>query len=410
MNLDSSQQRAVENILTTKSRVSVLTGKPGCGKTHTIKEILRRFFGGMLSSPERTYLCASSGKAAKVMESALDEIPEIVNQPQTVHRMLGFRGKEWVHGQDNKLVAELIICDEASMLDSELMARIIYSTPDGCKLLFVADHNQLPPVGAGAPIRDIVQASIKGQVSVLEINHRQQNGSVIASACENCLVGKPLSYGQGIDSLYLQEVEEKTEIPLSVLDLVREWEQNGKEYVVLSPQYNGEAGILNINLVLQKALNQAGTGKQEIKVYDYMLREGDKVMNTKNLYDLGVFNGFTGTIIDIGRVVDGVTVSVDFDGDIVTYQGLAQIKHLQLGRCISIHKSQGSEYKRGVCIIHSSHYYQLQRALLYVALSRFKEICHIVGDKKGINRALKNVVSTKRNTYLGDTLKNRETE
>lgn len=403
--LDDSQESAVNNIIKTK-HISVLTGGPGFGKTFTIQELLLRLWSHHGIKPHLTRLACPTGKAAKVLNEALRV--EVKNKPSTIHRMLGCNGKGWTFNQFNRLEAECLILDEASMIDSALLARVITSISEGCKIVLVGDKDQLPPVAAGCPFRDVVSYGEQDAVSRLQINHRQREGSLIAHGCglvnsgERLLFGAPgknTLNGQRADDLFFVEEEEKEEIPDAVAIIAKRWHDAGEDYCVLAPQRTGACGVAALNIYLQAALNPPDALKAEIEVAPWLtLREGDKVLHTQNNYDLDVFNGFTGRVLNVDPI-SGV-ILVDFDGQHVTYTKTNEIKQLALGYCLTIHKSQGSQYKRGVLVCHSSHYYMWSRQLLYTAISRFKEELWVVGNKKAIKRAVDNSTEKARNTYL----------
>ena len=409
--LDTSQQEAVDNISKLSSRVYVLTGAGGSGKTYTIQHLLEKLWAdeGNDITNETTYLAAPTGKAAKIINDAfkLAEF-EIDNPAKTIHRLLQYNpGMGWGYNKENKLDATLVILDEASMTDSLLLSRVIDALPDDCVLLLVGDKNQLAPVAAGQPFTDLVTLGAGDVVNELKTNHRQAQGSLIAHACLSILEGKKPTWGvkgentlggELQDDLFFIEEPEKEEIPLIVLDLVREWDENGADYVVLAPQRTGVCGVDAMNKFLQSMLNPPMIDKPEIKVAWLTLRVGDKVLQTKNNYELDIFNGFTGVVLSIDTVA-GVVV-VDFDGQIVNYEKTEHIQQLTLGYCMTVHKSQGSQFKYGVLVCHSSHYFMWSRSLLYTGVSRFRQELYVVGDNKAVKRGLSNVVSGDRNTHL----------
>lgn len=422
--LDDSQQQAISDI-SAYPGISVLTGGPGRGKTFTIKALLLKLWNTPYTTnnpqypyqPNTTYLACPTGRAAKVLDEALAEDAEfynmVANKPATIHRMLGCQGPTWVYTKDNPLPADLVVLDETSMVDSELLARVIQSTKLGCKFVLVGDSQQLNPVGPGNPFKDII--GFNKNVSRLEVNHRQRDGSLIANACELIQKGKAPLFGkhgkhtlQGKleDDLFFEDYEDKEDIPEKVVELCREWHEQGKDYQVLSPQRNGVVGVENLNKVMQEALNPgSGSGRDEYVIAPWLtIREGDKVKNTKNNYELNIFNGFIGTVMDI----DQIGFTVDFDGQLVSFEKQKDIKNLVLGYVITYHASQGSQYSKGIIICHSSHSYMLSRNLLYVGISRFKDELVVVGNKKGLSRAVKNVVSTFRNTYLREVFKGKK--
>ncbi|MEA1866577.1 MAG: AAA family ATPase [Thermodesulfobacteriota bacterium] len=406
LSLDLSQQQAVESILNIPG-LSVLTGGPGYGKTHSIFYLLEQEWGGKFNCLT-TYLATPTGKAAKVLDEALSKDENFylstINKPMTIHRMLGCQGKHWIHNSGNRLNCDLLILDESSMIDSALLARVITSVNKECKIVLVGDSDQLAPVGPGCPFRDIVASG--RNVSRLAINHRQEQGSRIAGACEAIKVGKwpvSISGSDGNDGdLFFHELEDKEDIPAQTVEICREWQENNEDYVVLSPQRSGVCGVESINLILQQKLNPARQGKKELEVAPWLtFREGDKVLVTKNNYKLNVFNGFMGVILEIDILQN---IVIDFDGEIVVFQERKDIKNLALGYCLTYHKSQGSEYRKGIIICHSTHYFMLSRSLLYVGVSRFQDELHIIGDKKGLRRAIKNNTTSNRQTYLSQAM------
>ena len=409
--LDQSQQQAVDNIAALSSRVYLLIGAGGSGKTYTIQHLLTMLWDSPENeiTPERTYLASPTGKAAKVINDSFAKSGfEVHNEAATIHRMLLFNpGTGWGYNEDCPIPASLMIIDEASMVDSMLLSRVIEALPEGCILILVGDENQLPPVGPGQPFTDLIMCGAKEIINKLTTNHRQKQGSLIAHACLSVLDGKMPTFGTrgnntlgGIldDDLFFREEEDKEEIPAIVAELCGPWHEFDQDYVVLAPQRTGACGVDAINKYLQEKLNPAMPDKPQIKVAWLTLRVGDKCLQTKNNYKLNVFNGFTGTVKDIDSI-NGV-IMVDFDGQLVTYEESADIKELTLGYCMTIHKSQGSQFNYGVLVCHSSHYYMWSRSILYTGVSRFRQELHVVGDRRAIKRGLSNVVSGERNTLL----------
>ena len=415
--LDTSQQAALDAITDKNApRVSILTGGPGRGKTYTVEAIVTKIIALGKVDPTKIFFAAPTGKAAKVLKEYLNNSPlEVVNEPMTIHRLLGCAGIDWTYNEYNPLNADLLIIDEASMIPSSLMARVLRSISANCKIILVGDADQLPPVEAGCPFLDVVKSNndkFKAAVSRLTINHRAAEGGMIAAACEEINAGKPPVFGRTgqrtlggarLDDLFFVEREDKEDIPQAIVDIIQEWHTTGEDYQVLAPQRSGLCGVEALNKHLQLTLNPGGPEKSAIELgRDTILRQGDKVINTKNNYDLNIFNGYIGTILEVDPY--DKTMVVDFDGQFVCFDDYNDIKNLQLGYAITIHNSQGSQYKRGVVVIHSSHTYMLSRSLLYVAVSRFKEELHVVGNKRALKTALRNNATQSRNTYLAEML------
>ncbi|MBL0732219.1 MAG: AAA family ATPase [Desulfosarcina sp.] len=406
---DKHQESAVRNLINPPRKISVLTGGPGRGKTTMLKQILEALQGTNKSMfGMNVLLCCPTGKGAKQMQAAIPH-----SEPMTIHRMLGCQGPgEWTYNENNRIFGvDCVVCDEASMVGSRLLSRIIDGIDEKAKIILVGDADQLPPVPAGSPFHDIC-ARIKDPrvVNRLIVNFRQAEGSLIADAADKILNKKSIKFGipgqhalggSREDDLFFREIEDKELIPDEVFQLCKGWAAKGEDYQILSPQHSGIAGVENLNKYLQEKLNPASPKKRQKKVSAFLtLRTGDKVINKKNNYKLGIFNGFVGHIVRI----DSEGILIDFDGEKVMIEEQADLRQIKLAYCLTIHASQGSEYQNGVVICHSSHYFMLSNSLIYVAVSRFKNKLYVVGNKKGLNRAIKNKKSNERQTYLSDVL------
>lgn len=424
--LDNSQQLAIDNISESGSRINLLIGGAGAGKSTTIKHLLIRLWNDQTKeiTNKNTFIAASTGKAAKVIQEHFASADfEVENEPRTVHRMLGFNpGTGWGFNLENKMNAKLVIVDEASMLGSLLLSRIIAAITDDCVLVLVGDENQLMPVDAGSPFFDLITYGNKGIVNRLTFNHRQNMGSLIAHSCSSILTGTMPTWGimgsktlggELYDDLFFHEEDDKELIPEKVCQLCKEMWANGDDFIILSPQRTGVVGTEAMNKFLQQSLNPPADDKAEYKLGWAVLREGDRVIQTSNNYELDCYNGFTGVVVSIKHdpsSSNGVVITVDFDGQIIEYAKREHIKDLALGYVITGHKSQGSQWAKGIVIMHSSHYYMASRNLLYTMISRFRQELHVVGDKRAVKRGLSNVVSGERNTLLKLKLAEKWTE
>lgn len=411
MPLDSSQHAAVDQMATLRHRTNLLIGRGGAGKTFTIQHLLTQLWEDETNDiePETTFLTAPTGKAAKVINDAFaNDGFEVFNPAKTIHRLLEFHPAfGWGYDENNHLNATLVIIDEASMVDSLLLYLVIRALPKDCLLILVGDDAQLPPVAPGQPFTDLINLGPKEIINRLTRNHRQAQGSLIANGCLSILEGQVPTWGtkgeftlKGTleDDLFFIQEQDKEAIPAIVADICRPWHEQNLDYAVLAPQRKGVVGVEEINKYLQEQLNPADQGKPQLKIGWLTFRLGDRVLQTKNNYDLDVFNGFTGVVAGVDERERRMVV--DFDGQIVTYTKPDDIKQLVLGYCMTVHKSQGSEFKFGILICHSSHYFMWNRSLLYTGVSRFRQELHVIGNKKALRRGLDNVVSGERQTFL----------
>lgn len=430
--LDEHQAKAkamIVNSLSSLRKVFVMCGSAGRGKSTVVAEAI----GDLLRAglwPDDIRIMTPTGKAASVVNRMLREffggkLP--ILGARTIHRGLGCKGPMmgWKFNEKNKLKSRIIILDESSMIDSALLARVIKSVDRDCKIIMVGDHEQLFPVSAGCPFFDIIKYGDQSFVSKLVVNYRQQAGYLLADGIEQVLRGEVPIFGKRQhdtlgkgqeDNIFFEGVEDAVDVPAEVIKQVKEWEKNGVDYIVLSPQWRGPAGVDKINEVLQQELNPVvSDGAEEegrslscfaeqkgsIKLAGRELREGDRVKQTKNDYDLGVFNGFIGRIIRIAVDESGEDyIVVDFDGKEYRYIDKKQINNLQLGYCVTVHSSQGSEYEKVCMVCHSTHAFMLSKQLLYVAFSRARQELVVVGNKKGLKLGIRNRRAGQRQTYL----------
>jgi exodeoxyribonuclease V alpha subunit len=383
---------AVEN------KVMVITGGPGTGKTTIISAILK-IFSKLKAS---VFLAAPTGRAAKKMSETTG------HEAKTIHRMLEYSMQKggFQKNEENPLDCDLLIVDEASMIDITLMHYLLKAVPMQATLIMVGDVNQLPSVGAGNVLKDIIAA---GAVPVVKLNEifRQARESLIIVNSHLINSGKlpPLKSSKDkLDDFYFIEQEDPEGVLKTILDLVK-----GRiprrfgfdpfdDIQVLTPMHKGTVGASNLNIELQKELNPSAG---ELVRGDRIFRVMDKVIQLRNNYDKAVFNG------DIGRITDiepeKQEVSISFDGRKVIYD-YADLDEIVLAYAISVHKSQGSEYPAVIIPLLTQHYLLLQRNLVYTAITRGKKLVVIVGSKKAFTIAVKNNRIEKRFTYLRNRL------
>ena len=401
--LNSDQIKAVE--MACRHNVSLITGLPGTGKTTLLNAILNiyKFSNIKLASP--------TGKAAKRME-------ETTGLPaSTIHRLLeydpylpGFK-----RSITSPLQADMVVIDEASMLDVWLAQSLLQAIKPGTKLILVGDADQLPSVGPGNVLADLLSCKWLPSIELTEIM-RQAKESVIIKNAHRINIGFPLELSSEKDFFFIEEEEDdlilKRIRQLVTQKIPKKLGLNPHEDIqVLCPQNVGSIGSIKVNRTLQRFLNPPGNSKPEIMIGKdesaYCLRKGDRVIQIKNNYTLGVFNGTSGCIIDID--LKERTVSVDFsasgDNRVVEYPPEFQ-KQLRLSYAISVHKSQGSEFPCVVIPIHLINRRMLQQNLLYTAITRGKEYVFIVGTEEAIEYAIDNDKPVRRNTLLKQFLKN----
>ena len=382
---DPSQLHAME--LIRRARFALITGGPGTGKTTVTSHAIAGF------APTSVLLAAPTGKAARRMSSASKR------EATTVHRLLGFRGFCFDHGPHNPLDADLVIVDEASMLDIQLAAALFGSIGPRTRLMLIGDANQLPSVGPGRVFADLLEHDAIPQARLTNV-HRSAAERWVNRNAPRILAGEALELKTTNDFEFV-EVNAAVEVPAAVREVV----ERDREAYVLSPQRTGHAGIYRLNAELQalrnpEALEAGGVGAQCLRREHYAMHVGDLVIQNKNDYQRGVTNGEIGTLVSIA----GGACVVGFDDRDVAYTN-EQAFALELAYALTIHKSQGSEYDHVVVVCHSTHTRMLTRKLLYTAITRTRRKVTIVGDQKGIGTALRTARDDKRNTTLLERLR-----
>ncbi len=391
--LTEKQLDAVRIALTEK--VAILTGGPGTGKTTTVRAIIQ-----LLKAKHKTFkLAAPTGRAAKRLSEATGE------QAQTLHRLLEFKPfehKKFLRDRDNPLDADLIIVDETSMIDLLLMNALLKAIDLTSHVLFVGDPDQLPSVGAGNVLKDMLASQVIPVVA-LDVIFRQDETSLIVTNAHRINHGEMPLFRDDARDFFLFAEEDAEKAAARIVELVttripKRFGLNGVlDVQVLSPMHRGQAGVGELNNVLQTALNPVAQGKRETRHGSRTFRVGDKVLQTRNNYDKLVFNGDLGRVIEID--FEEQTVDIDFDGTRVLYE-FSELDELVHAFAMSVHKSQGSEYRAVVLPILTQHYMLLQRNLLYTAVTRAKQLVVIVGNKKAIGMAVRNNKIAQRNTRL----------
>lgn len=390
------QRQAISSAL--QQHLLVLTGGPGTGKTTTVRGIIAL----LERRGKKILLAAPTGRAAK----RLSETTGL--GAKTIHRLLRFvpRDMSFERDQNNPLEVDALIVDETSMIDISLMNNLLKAVPAGAALILVGDVDQLPSVGPGNVLRDIIAS---GTVPVVRLNtiFRQAESSRIVVNAHRVNAGEfpELSNPTESDFFFLER-EDPAAVTATIIDLCvsRLPKRYGLDPVadiqVLSPMYRGETGVANLNTSLQEKLNPTGA---EIRRFGTAFRVGDKVMQTRNNYTKEVFNGDIGVIAGIDLEDQEARVAFDGLGE-VSYE-FADLDELALAYAVSVHKSQGAEYRAVVMPLTTQHYLMLQRNLLYTAITRGKELVVIVGTKKALAIAVRNDRIAQRFTSLRERLR-----
>lgn len=372
--------------------IMVITGGPGTGKTTLINSILavyqRKNFSLLMAAP--------TGRAAKRMEVTTG------HEAKTIHRLLEYNPKlhDFTRNQFNPLDADVVVIDEMSMVDIHLMASLLKAIPDEARLLLVGDVDQLPSVGPGNVLMDIIASTVIPTVRLKTVFRQAAESGIIANAHRINTGDMP---EWNTTDFFFVERDEPEAVRDTVIELVANripkkfgfdpW----KEIQVLSPMHRGEAGVANLNTYLQEALNPNG---QPIPRKGFRL--GDKVIQTRNNYELDVYNGDVGRITVVSE--EAKELHVEFEDRTALYT-FDDMDDLSLAYAITVHKSQGSEYPALVVPLASQHYLMLQRNILYTAITRGKSLVVIVGDTKALRRALNNTDVSRRNTRLAERLR-----
>lgn len=378
------------------SKIMVLTGGPGTGKTTTTMGIIAAY----RAAGCRIILAAPTGRAAKRMSEATGM------EAKTIHRLLEYKPPEgYQRKEENPLEGDVLILDECSMIDIMLMYNLLKAMPEQMTLIMVGDTDQLPSVGAGNVLKDIISS---GRIPVVRLCRifRQAQGSRIIMNAHRINKGEQIDMRGGRDSDFFFAAKETNEEVVELLvkycteNLPRYYHVDALQDIqVLTPMQRGVCGAANLNQVLQEAMNP---GSIFLRRGGTQYRLHDKVMQIRNDYDKEVFNGDIGVINHVD--MEERELTVNFDGREVVYD-VSELEELTLAYATTIHKSQGSEYPIVVMPFTMSHYVMLQRNLLYTGVTRAKKILVLIGEKKAVWYAVKNETTADRNTKLAERLR-----
>lgn len=405
----AEKQREAINTALSKGFM-VLTGGPGTGKTTTLNAIISLFEQQGLKS----FICAPTGRAAKRVSDLTGY------EAKTIHRLLGVKaGGEIVgfeHDENNLLECDVVIIDEMSMVDSLLFEALLRALPIDCKLIMVGDSDQLPSVGAGNVLHDIIESKTVPVIALTEI-FRQALESAIVTNAHKIVRGEVPELDNAKDFFFLQRLDfdAAAELTVSLIEtrLPKAYNLDSiADIQVLSPTRKGPLGTVELNKKLQAALNPPSRQKSEIKTFLYTFRAGDKVMQTKNDYEIqwkkedgekgtGIFNGDIGIITHLNKLLGAI--DIDFDGRKATYN-VEMLDNVELAYAATVHKSQGSEFDAVVLPILGGYDKLYYRNLLYTAVTRAKRLLVIVGSKKRLEYMVENNRRMNRYTCLKQML------
>lgn len=379
-----------------KSKFMVLTGGPGTGKTTTTLGII----AALESLGQSILLAAPTGRAAKRMSEATGK------EAKTIHRLLEYNPAEgYGRNDENPLQGGVLIVDESSMIDVILMNSLLKAVPSQMKVILVGDIDQLPSVGAGNVLRDIIDSDVVPVVRLTRIFRQAQSSRIITNAHKiNQGVFPDISNGKDADFFFIKqenpELAAKEIVNIVKNRIPKAYHYSTNDIQVLAPMQRSVVGATNLNIILQEAINPEG---DSLSRGGFKYRKGDRIMQIRNNYDKEVFNGDIGYVKEVN--LEERTLTAIYEGRPVEYED-SELDELTLAYATTIHKSQGSEYPVVVIPLLMTHFVMLQRNLIYTGITRAKKICIIVGTTKALAYSVHNMVVLKRNTKLKERLTN----
>lgn len=392
--LTDEQRQAVKKAV--KNRITIITGGPGTGKTTIIRAIIE----SLERDHQSVLIAAPTGRAAKRIEEAT------MYPASTIHRMLKINPEtgHFVHDEHNPLKAEAVIVDEFSMVDVYLFYSLLKSLSANTRLIIIGDKDQLPSVGPGNVLRDVIGSGFF-DIIYLNRNFRQTADSLIIDNAYRINNGENLifkKYSDDLDFVFIKVTHEKQarEKIIRIMEYYKNsFPFNSPDFQVLAPMYRGEAGIDNLNLKIQETFNP---GDALIKKEKITFKQWDKVMQLKNNYEKETFNGEQGIVMSFDK--DSKSLSVEIDGNYKTYAP-QELEELTLSYAVSVHKAQGSEYDMLILVLLPSHAVMLNRELFYTAVTRARKKIFLISDPVTVQRAISNASPSQRKTLLPERLK-----
>jgi exodeoxyribonuclease V alpha subunit len=376
-----------------EKKVFVITGAPGTGKTKILKAVVQLAHFTKL----RLTCMTPTGISAKKLASTIEY------EAFTIHRRLGYRGKEWTYNEQNPFDTDVVILDESSMIDQEVLYRMLSALNKRTRIVFVGDHNQLPSVGAGNVLRELINCGVLPVVTLDKI-FRQDEASDIIKAAHQIIHGDTsltlFKEDPKADIFFMRE-REIQEIEKIVVALAAKFKNEKRLFQIITPRNTGPLGVDSLNQILQQALNPDGVGISEMKLTHFVIRKGDRVLVRKNDYENSIFNGDVGKVIDV--VPQSINIKID---DMLVNIPLEEIEEkIKLAYAMTCHKSQGLEYPTVILLMVNQHGKNLlQRNLLYTAITRAKKKVIVIGHGSAVERSINNTSVIKRNTKLGERL------
>lgn len=390
LSLSDAQQDAVRSLI--QHKVLVLTGLPGTGKTMAVRALVRLFEVSRVSF----VLLAPTGIAAK-------RLSHVTGQPaSTIHRALQYDGSKWGFDDRNKYVVDAVIVDETSMVDQELLYRLLTALRDDTMVVLVGDDAQLPSVGPGNVLRELAACEALSRVRLTQIFRQSVKGDIVLNSHrinrgELPILGDP----KGTSEFRFLPISNESQAQQAIVRMAAKLKERDANFQVLSPKYAGDVGVDALNRSLREVLNPAGGPEWCGNTQNF--REGDRLMVVKNNYKLGVYNGDVGKLLHFGAGklivrIYGIGNEVDME---VAFSEAEADDVLRLAYAITVHKSQGSEFDTVILPVFQSQSRMLQRNLLYTAVTRAKKRVWLVGQESAIQRAIENNRVRQRNTALG---------